>query len=139
MLRRRLAKGRSSRATSPSGDWRDAELGQECGALEPCPRSESRAVSRRLHQLSWHHHRESRFRAFTNRADGGLHSLGPCKQICRARGVPHRIQHLRPRQPEDVAFRNPDGSLVLLVLNSGGSIATFNIAWAGKYASYKLP
>lgn len=39
---------------------------------------------------------------------------------------------------EDVAFRNPDGSLVLLVLNSGGS-TTFNIAWAGKYASYKLP
>jgi glucosylceramidase len=39
---------------------------------------------------------------------------------------------------EDVAFRNPDGSLILLVLNSGGS-TTFNIAWAGKYASYKLP
>jgi glucosylceramidase len=40
---------------------------------------------------------------------------------------------------EDVAFRNPDGSLVLLVLNSGGGNATFNIGWAGKYASYKLP
>lgn len=39
---------------------------------------------------------------------------------------------------EDVAFRNPDGSLVLLVLNGGSSI-TFNVAWAGKYASYKLP
>jgi len=38
---------------------------------------------------------------------------------------------------EDVAFRNPDGSLVLLVLNSGGSV-TFNVGWAGKYASYKL-
>jgi glucosylceramidase len=40
---------------------------------------------------------------------------------------------------EDVAFSNPDGSLVLLVLNSGGSVAAFNIAWAGKDASYKLP
>jgi glucosylceramidase len=40
---------------------------------------------------------------------------------------------------EDVAFRNPDGSLVLLVLNGSGSVATFNIAWAGKYASCKLP
>ena len=39
---------------------------------------------------------------------------------------------------EDVAFRNPDGSLVLLVLNSGGGSVTFNIAWAEKYASYKL-
>ena len=40
---------------------------------------------------------------------------------------------------EDVAFRNPDGSLVLIVLNSTGGNATFNIAWAGKYANYKLP
>ena len=40
---------------------------------------------------------------------------------------------------EDVAFRNPDGTLVLLVLNTGGSIAHFNIGWAGKYAVYELP
>ncbi len=40
---------------------------------------------------------------------------------------------------EDVAFRNPDGSLVLIVLNSTGGNITFNIAWAGKYATYKLP
>lgn len=39
---------------------------------------------------------------------------------------------------EDAAFRNPDGSLVLLVLNGSGANVTFNIAWAGKYASYKL-
>jgi len=39
---------------------------------------------------------------------------------------------------EDVAFRNPDGSLVLIVLNSGGATTTFNIAWNGKYASYSL-
>ena len=39
---------------------------------------------------------------------------------------------------EDVAFRNPDGSLVLLVLNSGSSYVTFNIAWGEKFATYKL-
>lgn len=39
---------------------------------------------------------------------------------------------------EDVAFLNPDGSLALLVLNSGNAAETFNIAWAGKFASYKL-
>jgi glucosylceramidase len=39
---------------------------------------------------------------------------------------------------EDVAFRNPDGSFVLLVLNGSGASVTFNIAWAGKFASYKL-
>jgi glucosylceramidase len=40
---------------------------------------------------------------------------------------------------EDVAFRNPDGSLVLLVLNASGSSITFNIGWAEKFAVYKLP
>ena len=40
---------------------------------------------------------------------------------------------------EDVAFRNLDGSLVLIVLNSTGGNLAFNIAWAGNYANYKLP
>jgi glucosylceramidase len=39
---------------------------------------------------------------------------------------------------EDVAFQNPDGSVVLLVLNSARKPITFNIAWAGKYAVYTL-
>lgn len=40
---------------------------------------------------------------------------------------------------EDVAFQNPDGSIVLVVLNSSGSSLPFNIAWRGEFASYKLP
>jgi glucosylceramidase len=40
---------------------------------------------------------------------------------------------------EDVAFQNPDGSIVLLVLNSSGGAVPFNIAWQGEFASYKLP
>jgi len=40
---------------------------------------------------------------------------------------------------EDVAFRNPDGSLVLLVLNSGSKRVTFNVGWEKKYAAYTLP
>ncbi len=39
---------------------------------------------------------------------------------------------------EDVAFQNPDGSMALLVLNSGAQAATFNIGWHGKYAVYTL-
>lgn len=39
---------------------------------------------------------------------------------------------------EDVAFLNPDGSLVLVVLNSGQALLKFNIAWAGKFASCEL-
>ena len=44
-----------------------------------------------------------------------------------------------PGSLEDVAFRNPDGSLVLLVLNSGSKPVTFNVGWKGKYAVYTLP
>ena len=39
---------------------------------------------------------------------------------------------------EDVAFRNPDGSIVLLVLNGSNDAMAFNIAWKKKYAWYKL-
>jgi glucosylceramidase len=39
---------------------------------------------------------------------------------------------------EDVAFRNPDGSIVLLVLNGGPGPVTFNIEWRGKYVVVKL-
>jgi glucosylceramidase len=39
---------------------------------------------------------------------------------------------------ESVAFRNPDGSLVLMVLNGGDSARTFNLHWKKMYASYRL-
>jgi glucosylceramidase len=39
---------------------------------------------------------------------------------------------------EDVAFQNPDGSVVLLVLNSGEGAAQFNVGWRGQFAQYRL-
>jgi glucosylceramidase len=39
---------------------------------------------------------------------------------------------------ESVAFRNPDGSVVLVVLNSSTSAVSFNVGWKGKYASYRV-
>jgi glucosylceramidase len=40
---------------------------------------------------------------------------------------------------EDVAFQNPDASIVLIVLNDGGSSATFNVSWNNKTFAYTLP
>jgi glucosylceramidase len=40
---------------------------------------------------------------------------------------------------EDVAFRNPDGSIVLFVLNSSSNPGTFAVACSGKSFAYKLP
>jgi O-glycosyl hydrolase len=39
---------------------------------------------------------------------------------------------------EHVAFRNADGSMVLLVLNSGAAPVQFNVEWKGEFAAYTL-
>jgi glucosylceramidase len=43
-----------------------------------------------------------------------------------------------PGSLEDVAFQNPDGSIVLLVLNSSDGSMQFNVGWRGQFAQYKL-
>jgi glucosylceramidase len=40
---------------------------------------------------------------------------------------------------EDVAFQNPDGSIVLLVLNSASSAKTFTVSFTGQSFNYTLP
>jgi glucosylceramidase len=40
---------------------------------------------------------------------------------------------------EDVAFQNPDGSIVLLVLNSAGNAGTFAVTFKGQSFTYTLP
>ncbi|HET7893827.1 MAG TPA: glycoside hydrolase family 30 beta sandwich domain-containing protein [Candidatus Sulfotelmatobacter sp.] len=40
---------------------------------------------------------------------------------------------------EDVAFRNPDRSIVLLVLNAAGNAAAFNVSFKGQSFNYTLP
>jgi glucosylceramidase len=39
---------------------------------------------------------------------------------------------------QNVAFRNPDGSIVLLALNSGGAPASFGVRWSGRSFAYTL-
>ena len=40
---------------------------------------------------------------------------------------------------EDVAFKNPDGSKVLVVINAGSASNTFKVRWSGQSFSYTLP
>jgi len=40
---------------------------------------------------------------------------------------------------EQVAFKNPDHSLVLIALNNGNAAASFDVTWAGKRFSYTIP
>lgn len=40
---------------------------------------------------------------------------------------------------EDVAFKNPDGSIVVVVLNSASNPNAFNLTWRGQNISYTLP
>ena len=38
-----------------------------------------------------------------------------------------------------MAFQNPDGSIVLFVLNSGNASANFAVSWKAAYLNYTLP
>lgn len=40
---------------------------------------------------------------------------------------------------EDVAFKNPDGSIAVLAYNSGSTPNTFSLNWHGQTVSYSLP
>ena len=40
---------------------------------------------------------------------------------------------------EDVAFKNPDGSIAVLVLNSASTPSQFSLNWQGKSVAYALP
>jgi glucosylceramidase len=40
---------------------------------------------------------------------------------------------------EDVAFQNPDGSMVLFVLNAGNTTEAFAVNWKSTYFNYTLP
>lgn len=40
---------------------------------------------------------------------------------------------------EHVAFRNADGSIVLVALNTTATPVTFSVAWQGQYVTYTLP
>ena len=40
---------------------------------------------------------------------------------------------------EDVAFQNPDASIVLFVLNAGSTSQAFAVSWKNKYFNYTLP
>jgi len=39
---------------------------------------------------------------------------------------------------EDVAFQNPDGSIVLFVLNAGSAAQAFTVDWKNTYFNYTL-
>jgi glucosylceramidase len=53
----------------------------------------------------------------------------------------HRIESntFGPRSIEDVAFQNPDGSIVLLVLNSSSGSTIFTANFNGRAFTYSLP
>ncbi|MGA2857927.1 MAG: glycoside hydrolase family 30 beta sandwich domain-containing protein [Candidatus Sulfotelmatobacter sp.] len=61
--------------------------------------------------------------------------------------MPARARSAGNRQPntfgtgsiEDVAFQTPDGSIVLLVLNSASSAGTFTVSYKGQSFNYTLP
>jgi glucosylceramidase len=65
-------------------------------------------------------------------------ALGHASKFVRPGAVRVESNSFGQGSLEDVAFRNPDGSMVLIVMNSSNGPVTFNIGWNGKYAPYVL-
>jgi len=65
-------------------------------------------------------------------------ALGHASKFLSPGAVRIQSNTFDPGSLESVAFLNPDGSIVLIVLNSGGDLTPFNISWKGTYASYRL-
>jgi glucosylceramidase len=66
------------------------------------------------------------------------YALGHASKFVR-RGAQRIASNTFAGGVENVAFRNPDGSKVLVAYNAGGSPATFKVRWAGQSFLYTLP
>lgn len=65
-------------------------------------------------------------------------ALGHASKFVRPGAVRIESNSFGQNSLEDVAFRNPDGSIVLLVMNSSAEVVPFNVEWNGKFANCSL-
>ncbi len=66
--------------------------------------------------------------------------LGQASKFVKPGAVRIDSNTFGPGNLEDVAFRNPDGSTALIVLNADtGNVRTFNVVQNGQYFSYSVP
>jgi len=77
------------------------------------------------------HHRPLHI-ASDGRSTGGLHRSRRTQQVCRAGAFSRRFSSSEQSSLEHVAFRNSDGSIVLLVLIPSATPISFSIAWQGE-------
>jgi len=69
--------------------------------------------------------------------DAGYYSVGHFSKFVLPGAK--RIASTTTANLDDVAFQNPDGSLVLIVDNTTGSTQPFSTSWAGQHFSDSLP
>src|SRR5260221_7145570 len=134
-----MAKRQFAGGSSESHYRNYAKLGTVCRSVEPRSRSKSRAASGWLHGLP----RRSNHRPLEiisgGHSHGGLYRSGARQQFCCAAGALRIDSVASGESPlKHVAFRNLDGSIVLLALNPSGSAITLSIAWQSQYATYTL-
>jgi glucosylceramidase len=70
--------------------------------------------------------------------NGDYYGLGQASKFV-ATGAYHIDSSAGSQGIQDVAFKNPDDSKVLLVYNSAQSSETFSVQWGTKYFAYTLP
>ena len=69
--------------------------------------------------------------------DAGYYSVGHFSKFVLPGAK--RIASTTTANLDDVAFQNPNGSLVLIVDNTSGSTQSFNTSWGGQHFSDSLP
>ncbi len=69
--------------------------------------------------------------------DAGYYSVGHFSKFVQPGAK--RIASSTTANLDDVAFRNPNGSLVLIIDNTSGSTQPFSTSWAGQKFSDSLP
>ncbi|GLV55419.1 hypothetical protein KDH_22630 [Dictyobacter sp. S3.2.2.5] len=70
--------------------------------------------------------------------NGDYYGLGQASKFV-APGAYHIDSSAGSNGVQDVAFKNPDGSKVLVAYNSASSSQSFNVQWGGENFSYTLP
>lgn len=71
--------------------------------------------------------------------NGDLYGLGQASRFVRPGAVRIWSSQTRGGGPSNVAFQNPDGTIALLVLNTGLAGARSTIVWHGRQATATLP
>jgi glucosylceramidase len=120
-------------------DWRHPELGAQRFVVESRPRSELRPQNGGCSSCRGVVTIDDSTSPSTITYNVEYYVLGHLGKFVVSGAVRIASNTFGPGSIEDVAFKNPDGSKVLLVLNGSTASSSFTVNWKGENFNYTLP